>query len=53
MNWVWDVGHGSWTGSDDKESLNSLHRSVELGVNFSILRGCMEMGEARASLVNF
>ncbi|MEK7592725.1 MAG: aldo/keto reductase [Patescibacteria group bacterium] len=27
-------GMGSWTGSDDKESLNSLHRSVELGVNF-------------------
>ncbi|MBI5614600.1 aldo/keto reductase [Candidatus Gottesmanbacteria bacterium] len=27
-------GMGSWTGSDDKESLNALHRSVELGVNF-------------------
>ena len=27
-------GMGSWTGSDDKESLKALHRSVELGVNF-------------------
>lgn len=27
-------GMGSWTGSDDKESLDALHRSVELGVNF-------------------
>lgn len=27
-------GMGSWTGSDDKESLESLYRSVELGVNF-------------------
>ncbi len=27
-------GMGSWTGSDDKESLNALQRSVELGVNF-------------------
>ncbi len=38
----WDVGEighgmwgmGSWTDSDDKESLEVLHRSVELGVNF-------------------
>jgi len=38
----WDVseighgmwGMGSWTDSDDKESLKVLHRSVELGVNF-------------------
>lgn len=27
-------GMGSWTGSDDKESLAALQRSVELGVNF-------------------
>ncbi len=27
-------GMGSWTGSDDKESLEALHQSVELGVNF-------------------
>lgn len=27
-------GMGSWTGSDDKESLAALHRSVESGVNF-------------------
>lgn len=27
-------GMGSWTGSDDKESFQALHRSVELGVNF-------------------
>ncbi len=36
---VSEVGHGmwgmgSWSGSDDAESLASLHRSVELGVNF-------------------
>ncbi len=27
-------GMGGWTGSDDAESLASLHRSVELGCNF-------------------
>ncbi len=27
-------GMGGWTGSDDKESLRSLHRAVELGCNF-------------------
>jgi aryl-alcohol dehydrogenase-like predicted oxidoreductase len=27
-------GMGSWTGSDDVESIQSLHRSVELGCNF-------------------
>jgi aryl-alcohol dehydrogenase-like predicted oxidoreductase len=27
-------GMGGWTGSDDEESLKSLHRSVELGCNF-------------------
>ncbi|MDP1722445.1 MAG: aldo/keto reductase [Candidatus Gottesmanbacteria bacterium] len=27
-------GMGSWTGSDDTESMEALHRSVELGVNF-------------------
>ncbi len=27
-------GMGSWTGSDDKESLKALNRSVELGINF-------------------
>ncbi|HKW62069.1 MAG TPA: aldo/keto reductase [Candidatus Acidoferrum sp.] len=27
-------GMGGWTGSDDKESLNSLQRSVDLGCNF-------------------
>ncbi|MEK7543587.1 MAG: aldo/keto reductase [Patescibacteria group bacterium] len=27
-------GMGSWTGSDDNESLDALHRSVELGVIF-------------------
>lgn len=36
---VSEVGHGmwgmgGWTGSDDIESMKSLHRSVELGVNF-------------------
>lgn len=36
---VSEIGHGmwgmgSWTGSDDKESLDALHKSVELGVNF-------------------
>jgi len=27
-------GMGGWTGSDDEESLASLHRAVELGCNF-------------------
>lgn len=27
-------GMGAWTGSDDKASIDALHRSVELGVNF-------------------
>jgi aryl-alcohol dehydrogenase-like predicted oxidoreductase len=36
---VSDIGYGmwglaGWTGSDDEESLKSLHRSVELGCNF-------------------
>jgi aryl-alcohol dehydrogenase-like predicted oxidoreductase len=36
---VGEVGYGmwgmaGWTGSDDEESLRSLHRAVELGVNF-------------------
>lgn len=36
---VSEIGHGmwgmgSWKDSDDKESLEVLHRSVELGVNF-------------------
>ena len=36
---VSDIGYGmwgmaGWTGSDDEESLKSLHRAVELGCNF-------------------
>jgi len=36
---VSDIGYGmwglaGWTGSDDEESLQSLHRAVELGCNF-------------------
>jgi aryl-alcohol dehydrogenase-like predicted oxidoreductase len=36
---VSDIGYGmwglaGWTGSDDEESLRSLHRAVELGCNF-------------------
>ena len=27
-------GMGGWTGSDDDESMQALHRSVELGCNF-------------------
>ena len=40
MGWqVSDIGYGmwglaGWTGSDDEESLKSLHRAVELGCNF-------------------
>jgi aryl-alcohol dehydrogenase-like predicted oxidoreductase len=30
---MWAMG-GDWSGSDDRESLTSLHRAVELGVNF-------------------
>src|SRR5438309_10048011 len=36
---VSEIGYGmwglaGWTGSDDAESLESLHRSIELGCNF-------------------
>ena len=36
---VSEIGYGmwglaGWTGSDDDESLRSLHRAVELGCNF-------------------
>ena len=36
---VSEIGYGmwglaGWTGSDDKETLASLHRAVELGCNF-------------------
>jgi aryl-alcohol dehydrogenase-like predicted oxidoreductase len=40
MDWkVSDIGYGmwglaGWSGSDDQESLQSLHRAVELGCNF-------------------
>ena len=40
LGWqVSDIGYGmwglaGWTGSDDNESLKSLHRAVELGCNF-------------------
>jgi aryl-alcohol dehydrogenase-like predicted oxidoreductase len=40
LGWqVSEVGYGmwgvaGWTGSDDEESMQSLHRSVELGCNF-------------------
>jgi aryl-alcohol dehydrogenase-like predicted oxidoreductase len=40
MGWkVSEIGYGmwglaGWSGSDDKETLASLHRAVELGVNF-------------------
>ena len=40
MDWkVSDIGYGmwglaGWTGSDDEESLQSLHSAVELGCNF-------------------
>jgi aryl-alcohol dehydrogenase-like predicted oxidoreductase len=27
-------GMGGWTGSDDDESLGSLHRAIELGCTF-------------------
>ncbi|MEO7841520.1 MAG: aldo/keto reductase, partial [Anaerolineales bacterium] len=40
MGWkISDIGYGmwglaGWTGSDDEESLKSLHRAVKLGCNF-------------------
>ncbi|MEW5930588.1 MAG: aldo/keto reductase [Gemmatimonadota bacterium] len=31
---AWAVGGDAWGGADDRESLASLHRAVDLGVNF-------------------
>jgi aryl-alcohol dehydrogenase-like predicted oxidoreductase len=30
----WGIGGGMWQGSDDAESMRSLHRAVDLGINF-------------------
>ncbi|MBO1512112.1 aldo/keto reductase [Metabacillus bambusae] len=31
---AWGIGKTSWIGADDRESLKSLHKSVDLGLNF-------------------
>jgi aryl-alcohol dehydrogenase-like predicted oxidoreductase len=31
---AWGIGGGMWKGSDDVESMRTLHRAVDLGVNF-------------------
>jgi aryl-alcohol dehydrogenase-like predicted oxidoreductase len=31
---AWGIGGGMWKGSDDAESMRTLHRAVDLGVNF-------------------
>jgi aryl-alcohol dehydrogenase-like predicted oxidoreductase len=31
---AWGIGGGMWKGSDDAESMRTLHRAVNLGVNF-------------------
>jgi aryl-alcohol dehydrogenase-like predicted oxidoreductase len=31
---AWGLGRREWIGADDKESLRSLHRAIDLGVNF-------------------
>jgi aryl-alcohol dehydrogenase-like predicted oxidoreductase len=31
---AWGIGGGMWKGSDDTESMRTLHRAVDLGVNF-------------------
>jgi aryl-alcohol dehydrogenase-like predicted oxidoreductase len=31
---AWGIGKTMWLGADDDESLRSLHRAIDLGVNF-------------------
>jgi aryl-alcohol dehydrogenase-like predicted oxidoreductase len=31
---AWGIGGGLWVGADDDESLQALHRAIDLGVNF-------------------
>lgn len=31
---AWGIGKGMWVGAEDEESLRSLHRAIDLGVNF-------------------
>ncbi|CAE6518790.1 aldo/keto reductase [Paenibacillus sp. GCM10023250] len=31
---AWGIGKSGWIGADDRESLQALHRAVELGLNF-------------------
>jgi aryl-alcohol dehydrogenase-like predicted oxidoreductase len=30
----WGIGKTSWIGADDQESLISLHKAIDLGLNF-------------------
>lgn len=31
---AWGIGNSSWLGADDAQSMRSLHRAMDLGVNF-------------------
>ena len=31
---AWGIGQSGWVGARDDESLNALHRAIDLGVNF-------------------
>lgn len=31
---AWGIGNSSWLGADDTQSMRSLHRAMDLGVNF-------------------
>ena len=46
---AWAIG-GTWGDVDDKESMEALHRAVDLGVNSLTLPMCMETEEASGSL---
>jgi len=50
-NRLWHVGHGSWTGSDDEESLAARSEPSIWVAIFLILHGPMARGAARSCWV--